>query len=82
MIKTIRKKITVLLIMSMLLQLFFVGVAPAMAEDLSEQNAEPIQNVGEDVGEDAEEESEFVQLLPIILSLGTTTVHSAPSGGH
>ena len=40
MVKAIQKKITILFIMSMLLQLF-VGLAPVMAEDPSDLKAEP-----------------------------------------
>ena len=57
MVKTVRRKITILLIMSMLLQLL-IGVAPVMAEDSSGLIAE---------------EPEFAPLLAVTLSAGETT---------
>ena len=67
MLKTIRRRVAFALVVSMLLQLF-VGVAPVVANDLSDQNVELV----EDVGEDIEKEADFVQRLPVILSPGTT----------
>jgi uncharacterized repeat protein (TIGR02543 family) len=67
MLKIIKNQIIIVLIISMFLQLF-VGVTPVMAEDLSDQNTELIEEVGEDIVE----ESEFVQPLEVKLSPGTT----------
>ncbi len=67
MLKKIHKQIIIVLIISMFLQLL-VGVTPVMAEDLSDQNTELIEEVGEDIVE----ESEFVQPLEVKLSPGTT----------
>ncbi len=68
MLKRIHKQIFIVLIISLFLQLF-VGVTPVMAEDLSDQNTELIEEVGENIVE----ESEFVQPLEVNLSTGTTT---------
>ena len=50
MLKIIKNQIIIVLIISMFLQLF-VGVTPVMAEDLSDQNTELIEEVGEDIVE-------------------------------
>ena len=67
MLKKIHKQIIIVLIISMFLQLL-VGVTPVMAEDLSDQNTELIEEAGEGIVE----ESEFVQPLEVKLSPGTT----------
>ncbi|HCS09996.1 MAG TPA: hypothetical protein DIV40_00940, partial [Clostridiales bacterium] len=48
MLKKIHKQIIIVLIISMFLQLL-VGVTPVMAEDLSDQNTELIEEVGENI---------------------------------
>jgi hypothetical protein len=55
MLKTIKKRITVVLVVSMLL-LLFAGVSPVMANDLSDQNVELVENVGEDIEEECDQD--------------------------
>ncbi|MDD4803535.1 MAG: Ig-like domain-containing protein, partial [Syntrophomonas sp.] len=55
MLKTIQKRMTVVLIVLMLLQLF-VGVSPVLANDLSDQNVELVEDVGEDIEEEYDQD--------------------------